>query len=73
MPSDDSPVVQLASKIADDRSRTGSAATRLPGHNEPIRPGDIMILLPRREPFGTEIIRELKERGMPVAGADRIS
>ena len=31
-----------------------------------------MILLPRREPFGSEIIRRLKERGMPVAGADRI-
>ena len=31
-----------------------------------------MILLPRREPFGSEIIRQLKERGVPVAGADRI-
>ena len=37
-----------------------------------IRPGDIMILLPRREPFGGEVIRQLKLRGIPVAGADRI-
>ncbi len=39
---------------------------------KPIRPGDIMILMPRREPFASEIIRRLKERGVPVAGADRI-
>jgi ATP-dependent helicase/nuclease subunit A len=31
-----------------------------------------MILLPRREPFGSEVIRRLKERGVAVAGADRI-
>ena len=31
-----------------------------------------MILLPRREPFGSEIIRQLKDRDVPVAGADRI-
>ncbi|HEY0281414.1 MAG TPA: 3'-5' exonuclease, partial [Rhizomicrobium sp.] len=39
---------------------------------EAIKPGDIMILLPRREPFAGEIIRKLKDRGVPVAGADRI-
>ena len=43
----------------------------LPGHKKPIRPGDIMILLPRREPFGSEIIRQLKRRQIAVAGADR--
>ena len=36
------------------------------------RRGDIMILLPRREPFGGEVIRQLKLRGIPVAGADRV-
>src|SRR3954463_14912322 len=30
-----------------------------------------MILLPRREPFGGEVIRQLKLRRGPVAGADR--
>src|SRR5581483_11725045 len=44
----------------------------LPSHDKPIAPGDIMILLPRREPFGGEVIRQLKLRGIPVAGADRI-
>ena len=37
-----------------------------------IAPRDIMILLPRREPFGGEVIRQLKLRGIPVAGADRV-
>ena len=40
---------------------------------KPIAPGDIMILLPRREPFGSEVIRQLKLRRIPVAGADRIA
>src|SRR3954469_12940562 len=31
-----------------------------------------MILLPRGEPFGGEVIRQLKRRGVPVAGADRV-
>ena len=31
-----------------------------------------MILLPRREPFGSEVIRQLKLRQLPVAGADRV-
>src|SRR3954469_8047602 len=31
-----------------------------------------MILLPRREPFGGEVIRQLKLRRVPVAGADRV-
>ena len=44
----------------------------MPGTTEPVKAGDIMILLPRREPFGSAIIRELKQRGVPVAGADRI-
>ncbi len=44
----------------------------LPGRDKPISPGDIMILLPRREPFGGEVIRQLKLRHIPVAGADRI-
>jgi len=67
-----SPVRQLAEQIATKIKAWTGGRTRLPGHSEPIRPGDIMILMPRREPFASEIIRQLKERGVPVAGADRI-
>ncbi|HUO89923.1 MAG TPA: double-strand break repair helicase AddA [Rhizomicrobium sp.] len=71
VPSADSPVVQLARRVA-DQIRGWIGRVRLPGHSAPIRAGDIMVLLPRREPFGNAIIRELKNRGVPVAGADRI-
>ncbi|MBL6853688.1 MAG: double-strand break repair helicase AddA, partial [Alphaproteobacteria bacterium] len=67
----DSPVVQLARSIA-GQIKGWIGRVRLPGHADPVKAGDIMILLPRREPFGNAIIRELKHRRVPVAGADRI-
>ncbi|HEV2562936.1 MAG TPA: double-strand break repair helicase AddA [Rhizomicrobium sp.] len=67
-----SPVRRLAEQIAAQIKSWTGGRTRLPGHEKPIRPGDIMILMPRREPFASEIIRQLKEHGVPVAGADRI-
>lgn len=70
--SEKSPVRALAERIATKIEFWVDGHTRLPGHDEPIKPGDIMILMPRREPFASEIIRQLKERGVPVAGADRI-
>ncbi len=69
---ENSPIARLADQIADKIKDWLTRGAVLPGHSEAIRPGDIMILLPRREPFGSEIIRRLKERGVPVAGADRI-
>jgi len=72
MQQESSPVVRLAIQIADRIKSWLAQGAALPGHDKPISPGDIMILLPRREPFGSEIIRRLKERGVPVAGADRI-
>jgi ATP-dependent helicase/nuclease subunit A len=67
-----SPVALLAKQITEKIAGWLAKRERLPGHATPIQPGDIMILLPRREPFGSEIIRRLKARGVPVAGADRI-
>lgn len=68
----ESPVVQLAEKIASEIKTWIDGRTKLPGHDAPIRAGDIMILMPRREPFASEIIRHLKNRNIPVAGADRL-
>jgi len=70
--SEASPVVRLAERIATQIRSWIDSGAKLPGHDNPIHPGDIMILMPRREPFASEIIRRLKERGVPVAGADRI-
>jgi ATP-dependent helicase/nuclease subunit A len=70
--SETSPVVQLAEKIAGKIRKWLDDKVRLPGHEKPIRAGDIMILMPRREPSATEIIRKLTQMRVPVAGADRI-
>lgn len=67
-----SPLAQLADKIAREIEGWLKSGATLPGHTRPISPGDIMILLPRREPFASEIIRRLKDRNVPVAGADRL-
>ncbi len=66
-----SPVAQLARRVA-EQIRQWIGRTTLAGHDAAVKAGDIMILLPRREPFGSAVIRELKLRGVPVAGADRI-
>ena len=68
----ESPVARLAGQIATKIAGWISSGARLPGHDQPIQPRDIMILLPRREPFGSEVIRQMKARGIPVAGADRV-
>ena len=71
-PSLSSPVVQLAEQIAGRIKDWTDGRKRLPGKDHAIRPGDIMVLMPRREPFAGALIRALKMRGIPVAGADRI-
>jgi ATP-dependent helicase/nuclease subunit A len=47
--------------------------TPLPSTGEPIRAGDVMILLPRRGILQELLIRELKQLHVPVAGADRLA
>ena len=39
----------------------------------PVRPGDVMILVRARNSFFEAMIRACKERGVPVAGADRLA
>jgi ATP-dependent helicase/nuclease subunit A len=38
-----------------------------------LRAGDIMVLVRRRNAFVDDLLRELKQRGVPVAGADRLT
>ncbi|MGH6900996.1 MAG: UvrD-helicase domain-containing protein, partial [Geminicoccaceae bacterium] len=45
----------------------------LPSTGEPIRAGDVMILLPRRGILQELLIRHLKQLQVPVAGADRLA
>jgi len=71
-PSLTSPRVRLAERIADQIQTWLKEKTILESQNRPIEPGDIMILVRRRRPFADEMVRCLKERGIPVAGTDRM-
>ena len=50
---------------------TGSGAW-LESRGRQVHPGDVLVLVRRRSAFVEELVRELKERGVPVAGVDRM-
>jgi len=62
----------LASRIASTIKTWLDQDEELPAQGRKIRAGDILILVRRREPFTTPMIRALKRLGVPVAGADRM-
>ena len=69
-PDEASPPVRLARRIAEtiDRWRTTGDSF---GHRIP--PGDVLILVRSRNAFFEAMIRALKQRRVPVAGADRLT
>src|SRR5205807_7357902 len=62
----------LAERIADRIARMLKDGVSPAGSGEPLKPGDIMILVRRRNLFAEEMIRQLQTRGVPVGGADRM-
>lgn len=66
------PAARLASAIADRVRRMVEGGERLVAANRPARPGDFLILARRRSEVFYEIVRALKDRGLPVAGVDRM-
>jgi ATP-dependent helicase/nuclease subunit A len=62
----------LAAKIAKRIGGWLDDGATLPESGKPIQPGDIMILVRRRNEFAREMIRKLMDHGVPVAGADRM-
>jgi len=46
---------------------------QLPSRDRRLRAGDIMVLVRRRNAFVEDLLRELKQRRVPVAGADRLT
>ncbi len=62
--------VQLVRAIADQIEAWGREG---PDGGPPVSPGDILILARKREPFATLMNRELKARGIPSAGSDRLA
>ena len=71
------PAVRLAMQIADHiKTLTDPSSSEViedeKGQPRAIRPGDILILVRNRSVFFETVIRALKDRGLPVAGADRL-
>lgn len=68
----DSPLGRLARLIAIRIAAMVERAERLPSRDRPLLPGDVMVLVRRRNAFLEELVRELKQRAVPVAGIDRM-
>jgi ATP-dependent helicase/nuclease subunit A len=66
------PSSRLAAAIAGQIHHWLAAGERLDARGRPIRAGDIMVLVRRRGPFVSALVRALKQRGVPVAGVDRM-
>ena len=73
-----SPAVTVARRVADRiasmiaPNSTETAEVRGSGARRRIGPGDILVLVRTRNAFFEAVIRALKDRHVPVAGADRL-
>lgn len=65
-----SPVRRLADRIAERIARM--IGETLASEGRPIEPGDVLVLVRKRNPFVQPMVAALKARGIPVAGADRL-
>jgi ATP-dependent helicase/nuclease subunit A len=70
-PAQNAPAVLLARRIS-RRIALWMAEGHYENDGKPIRPGDIMILVRKRNAVFSALLRELKRAGVPVAGADRL-
>jgi ATP-dependent helicase/nuclease subunit A len=68
----DSPRGRLAALIATRIDRMIGSGELLESRGRPAQPGDFLILVRRRNSFVEELVRELKQRSVPVAGVDRM-
>jgi ATP-dependent helicase/nuclease subunit A len=62
----------LANLIADRVARWLADGERLDSAGREMRPGDIMVLVRRRDAFVETLVRAFKQRGVPVSGVDRM-
>ena len=65
-------VVRLADRIGDTIAGWLRSGEMLASENRPVRAGDILVLVRKRQPFAPALVSALKTRGVPVAGADRL-
>ncbi|HIJ39253.1 MAG TPA: double-strand break repair helicase AddA, partial [Rhodospirillaceae bacterium] len=68
----DSPRSRLARLVAGRIQAMVAGKEILLSRGRPIRPGDILVLVRRRNEFVEDLVRELKALSIAVAGADRM-
>jgi ATP-dependent helicase/nuclease subunit A len=66
------PRARLARAIAATIRSWLDHGERLHAYDRPIRAGDVLVLVRRRGPFVTELVRALKAAAVEVAGVDRM-
>ncbi|PRD44501.1 double-strand break repair helicase AddA [Phyllobacterium phragmitis] len=66
------PAVRLAKQIAATIRHWIDKGEIIPGQRRKLEPRDIMVLVRKRDQFMPALSRELKQCGVPVAGADRL-
>ncbi|MEQ9557178.1 MAG: double-strand break repair helicase AddA [Rhodospirillales bacterium] len=66
------PVVQVAQNIAQTVADWIADGEMLVSQGRPLTAGDILILVRKRGRFMEEMVRQLKQRNIPVAGTDRM-
>jgi len=67
----DDPAVLLADKISDNIQQW--VGKTLPGMEDPLTFGDILVLVRKRDRFITAFTRSMKDKGLAIAGADRLT
>ena len=68
----DNPSERMAQMIADRIKHWLNSGEKLPSSDRKVMPSDIMVLVRRRNAFVEQLVRALKVRNVPVAGADRM-
>jgi ATP-dependent helicase/nuclease subunit A len=67
------PSVKVAENVARTIQGWLQRGERIEGTGKRLKPGDVMVLVRKRDRFVHALSRALKSRGIPVAGADRLS
>ena len=67
------PAVQVAEHIAVTIRNWLRSGEVIEGKGRKLRAGDVVVLVRKRDRFVHALARSLKEKGIPVAGADRLS
>ncbi len=67
------PAVRVAEQVAATIAGWLASGEVIEGRGKKLRPGDVLVLVRKRDSFVHALTRALKSRDIPVAGADRLS